>query len=88
LPQVAQDFVTTPLREIHVKQHQHWATGVFIGVHCIEKLYRRMPVRDDVHIRVHFGSLQGLADQEYVRTAVLDDKNIRNCGVYITSLGQ
>lgn len=85
---MAQDFVTTPFREIHVKQHQHRATGVFIGFHCIEELYRRMPVRDDVHIRIHFGSLQGLADQEYVRTAVLHDKNIRNYDVYITSLGQ
>ena len=40
-----------------------------------------MAVHDDMHIRIHFGSLQGLADQEYIRTAVLDDKNIRNYGV-------
>jgi hypothetical protein len=40
-----------------------------------------MTVHDDMHIRIHSGSLQGFADQEYIRTAVLDDKNIRNYGV-------
>jgi hypothetical protein len=81
LPKVLQNFVAIPFREIHVEQHERGATYVFIGFHCIEKFYRRMTVHDDMHIRIHYGSLQGFADQEYIRTAVLDDKNIRNYGV-------
>ena len=69
-----QNFIAIPFREIHVEQNQRWATDVFIGFDCIEKVYRRMPVRDDMHICIHLGSLQRLADQEYVRSAVLDDK--------------
>ena len=53
---------------------------VFIRFHCIEKLYRRMTVRDDVHIRIHFRNFKSLADEEYIRIAVLDDENIGSYG--------
>lgn len=81
MPEVVQNFIAIPFREIHIEQHQRGATYVFIGVHCIEKSYRCMPVRDNVHIRTHFGSLKGLADQEYIRVVVLDDKNVRQSGI-------
>lgn len=83
-----QNFIAIPFREIHVEQNEDRAAGVFIGFHRIEKLYRRMTVRDNVHIRFHFGSLQGLPDQEYIRIAILDDKNIRQFGISVRRLGQ